>query len=114
ADGERTLVPVPCLFGIPAVPPEAPDRAREHQRAVPVAALTGIPERLADVVLLHSQAVVPLALLGACELRFRLLDQAEVVVEMPAAELGSFCASLEQLSGVLANRLQHQKTSLAD
>src|SRR5207244_8813451 len=110
----RTLVPVRCLGGVAAVPPEAPDCPGQHQRALAVAPVTRIPERLADVVVLERKPVVPLPLVRPGEVRLRLEDEGEEKVEVAIADIVELFARLEQVARELPDRLEHEEASLAD
>src|SRR5262249_14543443 len=93
--------------------PEAPDGAREHQRAFAVAAVACTGERRAHVVVLECEPVVPLPLARTGELRLRLEDEVEKEGEVAIWESLQFLALLEQVARELPDRFQHEEPSFA-
>src|SRR6266516_3199627 len=90
--------------------PEPAERACELEVAQAVAVLQGI-ERTAEVVVLFLELSDP----GQAKvepLRVGELGELDVVVGVPAAHRVGFASFLQQLAGVLADRLQHPEALL--
>src|SRR5260370_22795123 len=85
ADRERPLVPTRRLVDLATAPPEAPDRAGQHQGALPIRHVARKRERLTHVVLLERESLEPLSLVRPGQLRLHLLDKLEIEREMPIA-----------------------------
>src|ERR671936_717849 len=82
---EGAGVPMGRLVGIAAVPPEAPDRSRKHEGTLPITGVARVAEGLADVVLLDSQAAIPLALVRSRQPWLGFLRKREEEIEVPIA-----------------------------
>jgi hypothetical protein len=102
------------LGRVAAVPPEAPDCSREHQRTLSVACVAGVAQRLTHVVILGGKTVVPLTLISSGQIRLGLLDQREKVVEVAVSDLLGLLALLKRLQRILADGLEHQEAPVAD
>ena len=97
----------PRLVQVAALLPEPPQRERDAHRELGIRAVGGPHDRRPQVVVLALEAVEPAPLIGARELRRRLLRQVE---ECPAAALLdvlAFAARGEHLGRVLADRIEH-------
>jgi len=85
ADRESTLVPARCFVDLAAVPPEAPDRSRQHECALPVAPIARERQRLPYVFLLERKTLEPLSLIRSRQQWLGFLDEREIEHEMTIA-----------------------------
>ena len=101
-DGDCLLGPAQAFAKVAPQKPEAPQGAGHTQTLLGIPHLQDAPERCPQVVMLGFQAIEPLALRGAHEVRLSLFCQGRVVPRVPSTDVKSIILRRQSVACKLA------------